>query len=72
MFFFSSADLQTVDLTADSSASEVKRWLESRGFTARFVVVVVPNPFNVLIWHNRRHVADVLHGMGVGRHRIVK
>ena len=62
--FFATADLQSVDLTADSSASEVKQWLESKGFTLRFVVV---NPFNVLILQKRRNVADALHGIGEGR-----
>ena len=38
-FCFATADLQTVDLTADSSASEVEKWLKSKGFTERFVAV---------------------------------
>lgn len=45
--FFIPADLQTVDLNADSSASEVKQWLKSKGFSERFVVV--RNQFKVLI-----------------------
>lgn len=56
--FFIPADLQTVDLNADSSASEVKQWLKSKGFSERFVVV--PNQFKVLIWQNRRNVEDTL------------
>ena len=50
--FFTTADLQSIDLTADSSASEVEQWLKSKGFTEGFVVVavvVVPNSFKVLI-----------------------
>ena len=38
-FCIATADLQTVDLAADSSASEVEQWLKSKGFTERFVVV---------------------------------
>ena len=62
--------MPTVDLNADSSASEVKLWLKSKGFSERFVVV--PNPFRY--WFDRRGGMLRIHctestGMRVSRRR---